>query len=292
MADRGPVGFVGLKARSGAPIAQAVAEAGWPLVVWADDPTTTAALEDAPATTAATLQDLAAACEVVVFRDVEDDAVERLVAGLVAGMRPGGVVVNNRPRGKPSELRQWAERGRVAGVFVLDAMTSGPAGGPGGKPYRSMMVGGDRAAFERSRAILEATATSVLHMGGPGAGELAKLFNTLVYDANVMVVAGMLELGERLGLELEALVELIRVSSGGSYALEALVRPDMVNGSVEEYGMDWYLSMFRGRLADLSADARDLDIPPSRLEGWARDGIEELPAVIDRLAPLRGEDRR
>jgi 3-hydroxyisobutyrate dehydrogenase len=279
------VGLVAMGSHQGARTARSIA-ASWPVTVVADDRSTIDALAGLEVATAASLRDLASASDVVVFREIADDEdVEGLIRELGLAMAPDGVVVNTRPWGQPATLRRWADIGRGVGVAVVDAMTSGPIAlddAVDARSWTALMAGGERDAFERCRPILESVATTVSFVGGPGSGELAKLLNTLVFNANVMIVAEMLAVGDRLGFDRRGLVELISASSGASWALD-----NLAGGGMHRWGeLDDNLHMFRVRLEAISAEMRERGVLASPLEGWARDGIAALPAALDRLRDL------
>jgi 3-hydroxyisobutyrate dehydrogenase-like beta-hydroxyacid dehydrogenase len=103
-----------------------------------------------------------------------------------------------------------------------------------------------------------------------------------VFNANVMVVTEMLALGDRLGFERANLVDLIRASSGASWALDNLAR-----GAMHQWGdVQSNVAMFRARLDAIGAEIRERGLPPSPLEDWARCGIDALPAALDHFSDL------
>lgn len=274
------VGLIALGSHQGAITARSIAQS-WPVTVDTHDRATVEALAGIDMTRVESLAELAAACDVVVFREVHDDHdVERLIRDLGEALPPRGVVINTRPWGQPGTLRRWADVGCAAGVAVLDAMSSGPTGQSSGPSWASLMAGGDRDAFDRCRAVLESVATTVSYVGGPGTGELAKLVNTLVFNANVMVVAEMLALGDRLGFERAGLVDVIRASSGASWALD-----NLAGGAMHRWGdVHSNVAMFRARLDAIGAEIRERGLQPSPLEDWARSGIDALPAALDHFS--------
>lgn len=126
------VGFIGL-GDQGLLIATAIAEAGYPLRVWARHPASLDALGDTEYVSHDTTKDLGAACGVVgLCVDTDDANMQIVTGGLLDGLRPGSVVVNHGT-GTPGNAVKLTEACAEAGVDVLDAPVSGgrppPRGG-------------------------------------------------------------------------------------------------------------------------------------------------------------------
>jgi 3-hydroxyisobutyrate dehydrogenase len=118
----------------------------------------------------------------------------------------------------PSLARRLAKELGSAGIEALDAPVSG---GPIGAEAATLtiMVGGDAPAFERGRPILESLGRLVAHVGGPGAGQAAKLCNNLIAGANMAALAEACELAQREGIGAATLYELLTASTGDSRVL-------------------------------------------------------------------------
>lgn len=100
------------------------------------------------------------------------------------------------------------------GVRFLDAPVSGgPAGAASGK--LAIWIGGDRAATEEAAAVLAVIADAVRHIGEIGAGTIAKLVHNMASTAIVSVLAEVMTLGTRAGLEPLVLWEAIRSGAAG-----------------------------------------------------------------------------
>lgn len=276
------VGFIAMDTPQGAATAQPIA-AAFASVVAAEDPRTVAAMAGSGCTVVDSFVELASSCEVVIFRELDDAAIERLIAVIGPAMAPNGILVNARPWGVPSTLKHWAQLGADVGIIVLDAMTSGPVEHrtPAEPSWASLMVGGDRDGFDRCLPVLSKISTTVAHVGGPGAGELAKLVNTLVFTANIMVIAELIKLGEELGFELGALLDLIRASSGASSALDSVATSALDRVGGRQRNIDMFLTRLDAVRAELRA--RGIESP---LATWARRGVDALPAALDRVGGL------
>jgi 3-hydroxyisobutyrate dehydrogenase len=112
------------------------------------------------------------------------------------------------------------------GISLIDAPVSG--GGPAAAVGKlTVMVGGDESAVAAARSIFESFAGVIVHLGGVGAGLKAKLVNNALMAANMALAHQALAAGSALGIDRAALVQLVKVSSGHSYAFDVYARmPD------------------------------------------------------------------
>ena len=128
----------------------------------------------------------------------------------------------------PAAAREIAAR--LPGPFV-DAPVTGSA--PRAEDGTlTIMCGGETADFERARPVLECMGKLVLHVGGLGQGQMVKVINNSVAAVNAAVVAQALVLADRTGVDLEALVQVMRAGSGASAMLDLKAAP-MLAGEYE-----------------------------------------------------------
>ena len=198
------VGIVGLGAM-GLPIAGHLARAGVPVVVADLDESAVRACVAQGMSAADGPADLAARSDVVLVVVPSDDDVRAVCegdAGLLAGCRPGTVVLLcSSVRPDTCEAVTAAAPARVA---VLDAaLTGGVRGAENGQI--NLLVGGDSAALERVRPALAAWTSSVHHLGPLGAGQVGKTVNNLIHWAQIAAIVESLELGRRYGLDVPTL---------------------------------------------------------------------------------------
>lgn len=185
-------------------------------------------------------------------------------------------MVVNHGTGVPDAAVRLAELCAPRGVAVLDAPVSG--GRPGAEEKRLItMVGGEPQALRRCAPVFDAFSARVVHLGGPGAGQTAKLFNNALLMLNQAAVGEVVGLADRLGLDLGPLVEVLRLGSGSSAALHLLgpmVRGDNVAhlSGVEALDME----LFDRALKDAGVDPG-----PVTARGLA--GAHGLPALVARL---------
>lgn len=114
--------------------------------------------------------------------------------------------------------RAVAEAAAAKGVAMLDAPVSGGVAGAAAGTL-TFMVGGEEAAFERARPILEAMGKTVVHAGGAGTGQAAKICNNMMLGIQMISVAEGFALAERLGLAPEKLFAVSSKASGQCWSL-------------------------------------------------------------------------
>ncbi len=110
------------------------------------------------------------------------------------------------------------EAGAEAGMLTLDAPVSGGVGGASAGTL-TFMCGGSGGAFERAKPILEAMGKRIVHCGGAGMGQAAKICNNMILGATMIVTSEAFGLAEKLGLSTQALFDVASTSSGQSWSL-------------------------------------------------------------------------
>ena len=212
------VGFIGL-GRQGAPIARRIVEHQHELALWARRPETTAPFADTAATVVATPADLGAASDVVgicVFTDKDVEDVLLGPQGVLAGMAPGGVVAIHSTV-LPETCSSLAAHAGERGVAVVDAPVSG--GGTAAEAGRLLlMAGGDEAAVAACRPVFETFADPIIHLGGVGAGQIAKAINNLLLAANMAGAMEAYGFAGALGVDQRGLARALDHGTGGSAA--------------------------------------------------------------------------
>src|SRR6185295_10579079 len=220
MSERARIGFIGLGVM-GSRMAATLARAGHSLVVHDVDPVKAGALAAAGATPCASPREVAQTSEIV-FSSLPLPATVRSVYlgpdGVLEGVRPGMVLVDMSTV-DPETSRAVSAAATARGVEYLDAPVSGG--------YREaetgalvIIVGGDRAAFDRVRDVLTVLGPSIHYAGPSGAGSVVKLVNNVMSMGNVLVAAEAFVLGVKAGMEPARLLEILRGSAGRSFHFE------------------------------------------------------------------------
>ncbi len=131
---------------------------------------------------------------------------------------PSGALVIDSSTIDVASARQAHSAGASAGVMTLDAPVSGGVGGAAAGTL-TFMAGGADEAFARAKPLLEAMGKRIVHCGGPGAGQAAKICNNMILGATMIVTCEAFVLAEKLGLSAQALYDVASTSSGQSWSL-------------------------------------------------------------------------
>jgi 3-hydroxyisobutyrate dehydrogenase len=137
--------------------------------------------------------------------------------GVIEGARPGTLVAD-MSTSPPALARRLAGAFAATGAVFVDAPVSG---GPMGAEDASLtiMVGGEADAFDRVRPVLEAMGRLVIHVGGHGAGQAAKLCNNLVAGATMAALSECCAIARREGIDAKVLYDILSTSTGDSRVL-------------------------------------------------------------------------
>lgn len=202
------VGFIGLGSMGGAQ-ARCLANSGFDLAVFDVHPPTLQAFAQS-ARLAASVAELGRSADVVGVC-VRDDAQVRETLegpdGLLANMRPGTIVLVHSTV-SPETVHALAAQAAARGIELLDAAVSRTRMNASG-PFVAVMAGGDAAALERARPVLDAYATDVFHAGPVGAGVAMKIVNNLVTWSGIVTAAQAFRLAAAGGVDLAVLQALM-----------------------------------------------------------------------------------
>jgi 2-hydroxy-3-oxopropionate reductase len=218
--------------------------------------------------------------------------VEEVVRG------PGGLL-ENPPKGRlvadmstisATATREFAAALAQKGVALLDAPVSGgPIGAKNAK--LSIMAGGPAEAVERFRPVFAAMGTTIVHVGGSGAGQTVKACNQLIVAMNLQAIAEALALGRAAGLDLEKLREVLLGGSASSWMLQNLA-PLMIK---KDPGAGFRIDLMLKDLRLVGELGFQLGVPlpgnalatslylAARAHGEGANGNQALYRVYDRL---------
>ena len=144
------------------------------------------------------------------------EVVEVIGAALPA-LGAGKVVVDTSTI-DPEVERAQHERVSATGAGYLEAPLSGGTVGAQ-KGTLTLMVGGDAAVLETARSALEPFAGLIVHVGGPGMGQVVKLCNNLIYAAQMLATAEATVMAAKAGVDLSQLYEVLTHSTGDCVAV-------------------------------------------------------------------------
>lgn len=208
----------------GLPMCQRLLAAGYPLKVWNRNSDKCLPLLEQGAQRAARAADLAQDSELIFLCLANTQAVREVVfgaEGLVESLKPGQLLVDFSSL-EPEATRQMAaELERRCGARWVDAPVSGGTlGAQNGQ--LSIMAGGASADIERIRPILAHLGQRLTHMGEVGSGQVAKICNQMLVACNALVIAEVVALAERSGVDGGQLAQALAGGFADSKPLQIL----------------------------------------------------------------------
>ena len=252
------IGVVGL-GNMGGGIARNFAKAGYPTWVWDSDPSARANFSGLKNAAVADPKEMAARCRIIIFAvpatpEIEEHCLGR--NGIFAAARKG-LIIYDFTTSDPAETRKLAQKAARKDIAYLDAGMSGGAGGAD-KGTLTLMIGGDKRAFGRTRRHLEAIADKLFHLGPSGAGHTAKLIHNMVCHAVFLATCEGGRMAEKAGIDLADLIDVFNVSNARSNASQARFPDHILNGKWDGRSRVYNLYKDTGMAVDL-AEALGVD---------------------------------
>ncbi|MDP2802434.1 MAG: NAD(P)-dependent oxidoreductase [Phreatobacter sp.] len=183
----------------------------------------------------------AAAGQDFVFACVGNDDDLRAVTigpdGAFQAMAPGSVFVDNTTA-SADVARELQAKAKALGIGFVDAPVSGgQAGAENG--VLTVMCGGEEADYSSAEPVIMAFARAARRLGGPGAGQLAKMVNQICIAGLVQGLSEGLHFARKAGLDIEQLVDVISKGAAGSWQMEN--RHKTMNQDKFDFGfaVDW-----------------------------------------------------
>ena len=210
------LGFIGLGAM-GLPMTGHLLEAGHRVTVASRSPGPVALAVSRGAVDGQTPRAVAEASEVVILCVPSSPQVEEVVGAMLPALGPGTVVVDCSTI-DPEVSRSQHQRVTDTGAGFLDAPLSGGTAGAA-KGTLTVMVGGERATLDVARPALEPFAGLVVHVGGPGMGQVVKLCNNVIYAAQMMATSEATALAVKSGVDMDKFLEVLAHSTGDCVAV-------------------------------------------------------------------------
>jgi len=213
--------------------------------------------------------------------------------GVLGGLKPGSIVVDMTTT-EPSLSKEIYAAAKAKGVDSIDAPVSGGDVGARNATL-SIMVGGDARAVERVRPLLEILGKTIIHQGGPGAGQHAKMCNQIVIAGTMIGVCESLLYGHKAGLNLETMLQSIRGGAAGCWSLENLAPRILQRNFAPGFLVDHFVKDMEIALAE--AERMGLVLPGLKLvdelyhtlqaQGHGHDGTQALYLALEAMSQKR-----
>jgi 3-hydroxyisobutyrate dehydrogenase len=138
-------------------------------------------------------------------------------AGVLASVAPGTLLIDSSTIDVET-AREVAHAAEGKGLVMVDAPVSGGVTGAQAATL-TFMVGGPAGGFEQARPLLEKMGKTIVHAGGAGNGQAAKICNNMILGASMIVVCEAFLLAEKLGLDAQKLFDVSSKSSGQCWSM-------------------------------------------------------------------------
>lgn len=215
--------------------------------------------------------------------------------GALSGSKPGNILVD-MTTSDPSLAMEIYRVAAAQGVHSIDAPVSG--GDIGAREARlSIMIGGDRAVVEALHPCWETMGKTIIHQGGPGAGQHTKMVNQTLIASGMVGICEALLYAHKAGLDLATVLQSVAPGAAGSWSLSNLGPRIIANNFdpgfyVEHFIKDMGIALEEARRMGIAlpglALARQLYVAVEA-QGHGRAGTHALQLA---LAAISGIDWR
>ena len=252
------IGFIGL-GNMGGPMAANLAKAGHEVTGF-----DMAEVSIDGVTMATSGAEAAKGAQVVITMLPNGDILRKVAAEVIPAMDKCAVLLDCSTVDVDS-ARAVAEQAQSAGLSALDAPVSGGVGGAQGGTL-TFMVGGDEAGFTTAKELFDIMGQKAVHCGPSGNGQAAKICNNMILGATMIVTCEAFALADKLGLDRQAMFDVVSTSSGSSWSMNTYcpapgVGPQSPSDNDYQPGFAADLMLKDLRLAQAAAISADADTP-------------------------------
>ena len=220
------IGFIGASGLMGHGMAKNLLARGYPLAITVHrNRERVADLLAAGATEAPSPAALAAQSSIVFICVTGSPQVEAVVSGAdgLLSMKRQGLTIVDCSTSEPDSTAKLRALAADAGASLVDApLARTPVEAELGR--LNVMVGADAATFAQLEPVIRAFAENVFHVGGPGAGHIVKLLNNFIAQAICTATAEAFAVGQRAGIDVGKLVELVSAGAVNSGLFQAMAK--------------------------------------------------------------------
>jgi 3-hydroxyisobutyrate dehydrogenase len=258
------IGFIGT-GTMGLPMVANLVKKGFAVTAYDVVPAALDAAARLGAERAGSVREAAADCDLVITMLPSSANVETVYlgeGGIIEAPSAGRLCVDMSTI-DPGTSQRVAARLKEHGIRFLDAPVSGGVNGATAGTL-AIMVGGDVSDLAEARPALAAMGANIIHVGGIGAGEVAKLCNNLISGSALIAVAEAFRIGEAFGVDPQILTNVIAKSSGATWVMEHMHPvPGIVDSaaSSRQYAPGFMTDLMAKDLGLAVGAARDKRVP-------------------------------
>jgi 3-hydroxyisobutyrate dehydrogenase len=213
------IGFVGL-GHMGSPMAINLLNAGFELSVYDINAAALEQLASKGASISPNLNELSQKSDILITMLQTGQQVSQVCLneqGLFHFAKPGTLFIDCSSIDVPTS-REIHQHATQSGLLAIDAPVSGGVKGAQ-MATLTFMVGGEDEAFVKAQNILKHMGKNIVHTGGAGTGQAAKICNNMILGISMLAISESYTLAERLGLKSEKLFEVAKNASGQCWAM-------------------------------------------------------------------------
>ncbi len=252
------IGFIGL-GNMGGPMAANLAKAGHEVTGY-----DTAQVAIDGVTIAGSAAEAAKGRDVVITMLPNGDILKAVAAEIIPAMETGTVFLDCSTVDVDS-ARNVGQDAEKAGLLPLDAPVSGGVGGAQGGTL-TFMVGGSEDGFAKAGPLFDIMGQKAVHCGPSGNGQAAKICNNMILGATMIATCEAFALADKLGLDRQAMFDVVSTSSGSSWSMNTYcpapgVGPKSPADNDYQPGFAADLMLKDLRLAMQAAETADADTP-------------------------------
>ena len=217
--------------------------------------------------------------------------VDAVFIGDVIGHAPKGAALLDCSTIDVETARKVTAAAESAGYPMVDAPVSGGIAAANGGTL-TFMVGGSDEAFSRAEPILAAMGKAVIHAGGSGAGQAAKICNNMLLGASMIATCETFKLAEKLGLDLQTFYDISSKASGQNWSMTSYcpvpgVGPQSPADNDYAGGFATALMLKDLRLAMEAASGAEADVPMGKRAAELYEAFAEESGNLDFSAIIK-----
>jgi 3-hydroxyisobutyrate dehydrogenase len=211
------IGFIGL-GNMGGGMAANLAKAGHEVHAFDLAPAALERAKDNGCTPHDTARAAAEGADVVITMLPNGGIVKSVVTAEVFGVAPKGALLIDSSTIDVATTRELGESAAAQGYRFVDAPVSGGIAAANGGTL-AFMVGGADADFAAAEVVLDPMAKAVIHAGGIGAGQVAKMCNNMILGATMIVTCEAFAMAQKLGLDAQTFFDISSKATGQSWSM-------------------------------------------------------------------------
>lgn len=255
------IGFIGL-GKMGYPMVQNLLKHGYKVTAFDANEETLKLAEASGATIAPDAKEATIDNDIVLTMLPNTDIVEETRNNYIFENAKENALIIDSSTISPIASKKMAEEGKNFGLRVIDAPVSG--GVPGAvNGTLTFMVGSKMEDFPDAEAFLSAMGANIVHCGGPGNGQIAKICNNLCLGIQMISICEGLSLGEKLGMDPKVLSQIMSTSTGSCWSLNTYnPKPGIMENvpSSNNYNGGFGVSLMKKDLSIVLDSAAQVDI--------------------------------